>query len=106
MLLKQESSPDAHADKPSAQTQPQLSQASPFSDLGLTWLQVIGDVLDECGSNIDAAIKRLEQLRLSGNNAPEAAQDPTAAGSEGGVQDSWGGSSLFIRPRLWAPPLF
>ena len=75
----------------------------PFSDLGLTWLQVIGDVLDECGSNIDAAIKRLEQLRLSGNNAPEAAQDPTAAGSEGGVL---GWLIVVHQATLWAPPLF
>ena len=63
----------------------------------VTWLQVIGDVLDECGSNIDAAIKRLEQLRLSGNTAPEAAQDPTAAESEAGALDCWAGKSVFGR---------
>ena len=55
-------------------------------------------MLDECGSNIDAAIKRLELLRLSGNTAPEAAQDPTAAESEAGVLDCWVGPLSSDRP--------
>ena len=68
-------------------------------------LQVIGDVLDKCGSNIDAASKRLEQLRLSGNNAPEAAQDPTAADREAGVLNCRGGSSLCLTGCTLGPHL-
>ena len=71
----------------------------------MTWLQVIGDVLDECGSNIDAAIKRLEQLRLSSSNAPEAAQDHTVDETEAGVLNWWH-IVVFDRPQFRAPPLF
>ena len=61
-------------------------------------------MLDECGSNIDAAIKRLEQLRLS-SNAPQAAQDPTAAETEAGVLNWWH-IVVFDRPQFRAPPPF
>eukprot|EP00951_Prasinocladus_malaysianus_P041127 scaffold481508_cov45-Prasinocladus_malaysianus.AAC.1 len=47
--------------------------------LFLVSTQTISTVLDECGDNIEAAIKRLGELRLFGADADEAAE---AAASE------------------------
>lgn len=48
-------------------------------------LQVVENVLAECGQDIDAAIRRLNQLKLSaeqGNGAQQAAQQDTAAAAD------------------------
>ena len=58
-------------------------------------MQIIGDVLDACGDNIDSAIKQLGQLRLTAHcgtaqpaaSGAEQAADPNAsAGSQAGEQ--------------------
>ena len=60
-------------------------------------MQIIGDVLDACGDNIDSAIKQLGQLRLtahcgtaqlSNSGADQAANPNAAAGSQAAGEQS------------------
>lgn len=60
-------------------------------------MQIIGDVLDACGDNIDSAIKQLGQLRLtahcgtsqpSPSGADQAANPSAAAGSQAAGEQS------------------
>jgi len=60
-------------------------------------MQIIGDVLDACGDNIDSAIKQLGQLRLtahcgtaqpSASGADQAANPSAAAGSQAAGEQS------------------